>query len=157
MFISTAYWNSFSPNSDQNVDVVISDRDTLIGSYEAANVFGVRTQIRKYRRTTAAIFDHAGQAGQNDLFPTATESTQFFVGALALSATEARALKPTLSLAFVVRPKAPYLLTGSRIAVSPSLDVPKQIVDDYSVLIADIQCGLVLDGTGKVLAAYVTR
>jgi len=79
------------------------------------------------------------------------------VGELAMSPAQAITLKSAISLAFVVAPKAPYWFAGSRIVTLPTLDNPKRIDEDFSVLIADIQCGLVLDGTHKVLAAYTTR
>lgn len=157
-FISTPYWNELAPNVDSNVAVVISDPDVLAGSAPGSNAFGVRVTIKNYRRITHGIFDHAGGAGENTLFPPRPAATGNIniVGEIAMSPAEAKVLEPAISLALVVVPKAPYLITGSRYAASPTLDSPKRVKEEYSILIADIQCALVLDGSHKVLAAFVT-
>lgn len=157
IFISSPYWSQLSPSPNENFDVVVSDPTTLVSSYDATNAFGVRTRVKKFHLVTSAIYDHAGTGDRADLFPSATEQNGFFVGEIPMTATQAKLLKPVISLAFVVVPKWPFWYSGSRIAASPTLDNPQQISERYSVLIADIQCGLVLDGAGKVLASYPTR
>lgn len=155
--IGTSYWNTLHPSAGHNIDVVVSDPDTLVGAYEAVNSFGVRARIRRFRRITSAIFDRAGQPGEDELFPSATEETSFFAGEIPMTPSRARVLEPNISLAIVAVPKAPFLITGSRIAETPTLDRPRRVDENFTVLVADIQCGLVLDESHKVLAAYPTR
>jgi len=152
-FISTPYWNALNPDANNNVAVVISDPDVLVSSTVGSNAFGVRRTIKNYRRVSQAIFDHSGGA----LFPSSPEAIGYAIGEIPMSPEQARALEPAISLAFVVVPKAPFLITGSRYAASPTLEVPKRVKEEFSVLIGDIQCALVLDGNRKVLAAFATN
>ena len=69
---------------------------------------------------------------------------------------EARLLKPSLRIALVVAPFAPYVVRGTNPYGRPSLQSPKQVTIDFTILMADIQCGLVMDGSGRVLGAYPT-
>lgn len=67
-------------------------------------------------------------------------------------------LKPTLQLAFVVAPKAPYYLSALYDYPStPTIRNPREVKNEVSALIADIQCGLVLDPTNIVLGGFETR
>jgi hypothetical protein len=158
-FISTPYWNELKPNVGSNVAVVVSDPDVLIGSAPGSNAFGVRVTIKNYRRITHGIFDHAGGEGENTLFPPRATTTDNIniVGEIAMSPAQAKVVEPAISLALVVVPKTPYLITGSRYAASPTLDSPKRVKEEYSILIADIQCALALDGNHKILAAFPTN
>lgn len=71
---------------------------------------------------------------------------------------EAKLLKPTLQLAFVVTPKPPcYLSAIYEYPSRPTITTPREITNEVSVLIADFRCGLVLDKDNKVIGAFETR
>ena len=138
----------------ENIQVVISRVDQPTGSYVAQNGFGASARVISVKRTTAVIFDRKANFGE-PLFPTA-KGSPYVVGELTLVPAEAQALKPNLKLAFVVVPREPYLIRGSKPGSVTTIQNPIDVTENFSILIADIQCGLVTDSTNKVLAAYPT-
>jgi hypothetical protein len=74
-----------------------------------------------------------------------------------LDPLEAQRIKSGLNVGFVVSPKPPYMVSGSHQAHSPTRDSPQEITENYLVLVADIQCGLLLNSDNKVLGAYPAR
>lgn len=102
------------------------------------------------------LFEHvAGRADYQkfELFP--TEHGTSLLGSVSISPLEAQRIKPSLQLAFVVVPTAPFFLSAKY-----SGDPKKygRASDVYAkLLIGDIKCGLVLEPSGKVLAAFATR
>ena len=85
-------------------------------------------KVLKTDRTTTVIFDRPGRSGKEEL-----------------------------RIAFVVAPKAPYLVTGRRKANTPTIRNRRHITENFTILVADIQCGLLMDGAGTVLGAYPTN
>ena len=147
--------------STRNLDVTISETERPVGTYIGSNSFGAKARITKVDRVTKGIFDGEAPSRFSDfaanyLFAT-TGQNKDVVGELALSPSEAQALKPTLKLAFVVTPKDPFLIQGSHSVGETTIADPVDITNRFSILIADIQCGLVMNATNKVLAAYPTK
>lgn len=136
------------------IHVVVSSVDTPKGTYQATNSYGAETQVQKIHRVTKVIFDRTAKDAM--LFPSADKSP-YVVGELELSPEDARRLKPTLKLAFVVTPKEPFLVKGTHKPFEVTIRDPRDLTEDFSILVADIQCGLVTDAGNRVLAAYPTR
>lgn len=138
-----------------NLDVVMSETEVPTGSYVGGNAFGAKTRVTKKTRTTKVIFDHDAASYSEGLFPGADKNA--VIGELALSPAEAQRLKATMRVAFAITPKAPYFASGVKNWGDATIDNPEEVRQPISVVIADIQCGLLLDAGGKVLAAYPTR
>jgi len=143
-------------NTSGNYDVVISQTDLPTGTYTGTNSFGAKTRIVKVTRTTKAIFDRKAPSILNDyLFPAAAKEP--VVGEFSLPPAEAAVLKKTMKLAFVVVPKEPYLVRSTSSRGRPTIQNPRDITENFSILIADIQCGLATDASNKVIGAYPTN
>lgn len=116
--------------------------------------------VGKMRFITQVIFQGVAPFDEDDwvthLFP-AGKGSERQVGELSLTPAEAAALRPHLRLAFVAVPIAPFFVAGrSKYRSMPHVDL-MDTVEDYQVLVADLRCGLALDGAGKVLGAYPTK
>lgn len=138
-----------------NLDVVMCEIEVSTGSYIGSNAFGAKARVIKKTRTTKVIFDQDASSFDESLFPSADKNA--VIGELALSPAEARRLKATMRVAFAITPKAPYFASGVKDWGNARIDNPEEVRQPISVVIADIQCGLLLDVAGKVLAAYPTR
>ena len=74
-----------------------------------------------------------------------------------MNADEARKFKLEAKIAFVVVPKPPYIVKASFQQGKPTIRNPREIRVDATVLIADIQCALLMNGNDTVVAAFETR
>ncbi len=102
------------------------------------------------------IFEHvAGRADYNKFELFSTVDGTSLLGSLSLNPTEAQRIRPFLKLAFIVVPKAPFIVRATYLGDPKTYGRATEI--NATLLIADIRCGLVLDDAGKVLAAYPTR
>ncbi len=156
MLYAAGYNRKIPASTSSNIDVAISSIDKVVGSHEAQNAYGAKAQIAEIERTIKGIFEREASFTDRDLFPAAKDSP-YVVGAIPLTPAEAMALKPTMRLAFVVVPKEPFLITGTHKVGKTTIANPREITERFSLLIADIQCGLALDRGGKVLGAYPTQ
>ena len=152
-FFSLGLHDTLDVGTDFNREVVISRTDTPTGSYVATNGFGARFPVTRVSRSTTAIFEGKQEFGVYSLFVDSGD----YIGEVSMTADEARKLKPALQMAFVVVPKPPYFVTGRHSLGDITIRNPYEITESFSVLIADIQCGLLLDSGGKVLGSYPTR
>ncbi len=156
-FYAAGYYGKINVSTLGNVGVVISSTDKSVGSYKASNAFGATAQVVKILRTKKSIFDHeAKDPLRSGIFPTADDDP-YVVGRLHLSVEDAKQMKHDLKIAFVVAPKEPYLVEGGRHVGDVTINNPQDVTESFSILVADIRCGLVMDRSGKVLGAYPTR
>jgi hypothetical protein len=155
-FYSSGLQDSIKASTSKNVSVVISTSDVIDGSYEASNAYGKKVEVAKINRKTRAIFDRSGELYNRGLFPSA-EKSPYEVGVISLSPEDAQRLKPLLKVAFVVDPKEPYFVTGFQKAGKTTVDFPFDINENFSIIIGDIKCGLLLDDSKKVIGSYPTR
>jgi len=143
-------------SSSLNIEVVIEQDEKITGTYDASNSFGAKTIVSKMVRRTRGVFESKTVYGQDAIFPAAQVSN--IAGSISMTPQDAMRLKPTLQFAYVVAPKAPYFLSArDDVPSRPTLNNPFEITTEVSALIADIQCGLVLDPGNVVLAAFETR
>lgn len=156
----TPYAEMLNPSTLANIDVVINQQDEPNGTYEGRNAMGASWTVTRINRVTQAIFERplsARDYRNSGLFPVA-DSAPYFVGYIDMPPEVAQQLKPSLNLALVVEPREPFVVENTydgrgRITVQNPIDVTNQL----TVLVGDIVCGLVLDSTNRVLAAYETR
>lgn len=140
-----------------NIEVVIEQDETVTGTYAASNSYGAKTEVSKVLRRTRGIFESKTEYGRDSLFP-AAQNDRNIAGSIPMSPQDAMRLKPALQLGFVAAPKAPYYLSAiENYPSSPTIRNPREVTSEVSALIADIQCGLVLDPGNMVLAAFDTR
>ena len=157
-FYNAGMHNKIDVSTDYygNIAVVITISDKVSGKYVGTNAYGAKIEVTKIQRYTSAIFDREKSLYNKELFPNAANKP-YVVGEFGLSPAEAKRLKPQLKLAFVVTPKEPYFVTGSHKDGKTTVNNPRDITENFSVLVADFQCGLVMDVANKVLGAYPMR
>jgi len=138
-----------------NIDILIGETDTSLGSYIGTNAFGALVRIDKVLRSTKAIF----QGSASELIPSifVAQSMSGVIGEIAMTPDVARSLKSKLKIALVVKPKAPFIVRASYPDGEPTFDSPKDVEVNATVLIADIQCGLLLDHRSEVIGSYVAQ
>lgn len=139
-----------------NLYTAISVTSNVTGSYEAQNSYGAKFNVARVARRVEGIFVRPLGYSEGHLFPSA-DKAPYIVGYLNLSIAEAQRLKPLLRLAYVVEPKAPYLVKNSYSVGTTSPANPFETTEEATVLIADFKCGLVTDDKNVVLGAYPTR
>ena len=157
-FAGTGY-PALASKTSTDFMAVIEQIEKTVASPPAEKSSGAK-QLGKLHLTSNVIFERPAPSNENDwvthLFPAAAPEPHF-VGALPMTLADATALKPQLKLAYVVEPKAPYFLSGRlKYSATPHLD-KVDITEDFQVLVADFQCGLVLADGGKVVGAYPTE
>jgi hypothetical protein len=78
------------------------------------------------------------------------------LGALEIAPRDAIHLEKTMRIAIALAPKPPFFGAGATTA-SATIDDPVEVEEQTFVIIADIECGLLLDGKGRVLGSYRAR
>lgn len=136
-----------------NLGVSIASVDTPAGTFSGTNAFGVSRRIRRTLRRDVAIFERKADLDEH-LF--LNQSRDGVLDVLKVNPDEARRLKAAMRFVYVVQPKEPYLATGSRRSEA-TLDDPEQVELQLNVLIARIECGLMVDADHIVIHAYPTR
>ncbi|MCW3836796.1 hypothetical protein ACFQ1E_12035 [Sphingomonas canadensis] len=137
-----------------NIAIVISQTEKANGTYRAQNSYGASTDVVKIDRTTYSIFEREAPPGQYNVFDAEKDGN---LGSIPMDIATAQRTKPTLRIAFVVVPKAPYLVEGTHSVGRVTVSNPRDVTEHFKIMIADLQCGLLMDSVNKVLAAYPTR
>lgn len=145
------------PHATVNHEVTIEEDEEVTDTYRASNSYGAETEVAQIYRRTRGIFQGPASVRAMSLFPSADERP-YYAGSISLSPETARVVVPSLRLAFVVEPAAPYYLSAIYEYPSrPTVANPREVTNEVSALIGDIQCGLVLTEAGEVLGAFETR
>lgn len=156
---SAAGYSGISSETGTDYQAVIELADKPVDSPSAGTSSGAE-QVGKIQRTSKVIFERPAPYREDDwvvhLFPAAAPKPHV-VGAVPMTLAEATASKPQLKLAFVVEPKAPFFISGGLSYRATPGVVEVDIAEDFQVLVADFQCGLLLTAAGKVLGAYPTE
>ena len=146
-----------------NIAIFLGSIEKVTGSYFARNGLGIAVRVTEVDKTTRAIFDKENASGalgqariRAAMFPMA-EIPPHLGASLKLPAMQAKELKSSLKLAYLVEPRAPFLVTGSIDSFPATFPSAKKVNEKFRFLIADIQCGFVLDKAGKVLEATPTN
>ena len=137
-----------------NRAIVISMSDRPTGTYVAQNSYGASTTVTRIERTTYSIFERESPIGEDGIFFGADGD---LLGIIPMDIATAQRIKPALKIAFVVVPKPPFLVQGSHSVGKTTISNPIDVTEKFKIMIADMQCGLLTDGTNKVLAAYAMK
>lgn len=144
----------FSPKAgSHNLALVVAQTDKPAGSYIASNAFGKTLRVTKIQRSVSIIFDQPRRSFMDSLF-LGKKSGE--IGSIPMSPEAAKAFKANYKVALVVQPKKPYIAKAKFLEFEPTIEVPEEVRTEATVLIADIFCGLVMNGKGDVVAAYET-
>lgn len=152
----TPYYERIKYSSIGNRDAVVFQSEKAVGSYRASNAFGANATVTKIRRLQQAIFEGEQARYDEDLFVDQQKGTGASLGSIPMSIPEAQAIKTSGKVAFVVAPKWPYYAEGTHVW-DPTISNPRQVINPIQVIVGDIQCGLLLTGANRVVAAYATR
>lgn len=139
-----------------NRDVVVFEEETQTGSYTASNSYGASTTVAQITRLQKAIFESVERNSRNDLFLDQVQGTEAWIGDIPMTIPEAQAIKSSGKVAFVAQPKWPFYAEGEK-RWKPSISNPRDVSNPIQVIVADIQCGLLLTEDDKVVAAFTTR
>lgn len=151
-FYGSPHEQALNANVDpsRNIDVVISQRATPSGTYQGQNAFGAIWTVTRVSSATQAIFE--GPSVGVGLFP--ETGSDHIVAFLDVTPEEARLIKPRLKLAFVVSAREPFVVQTTHPGRVPvTIQNPYDFTVASTVIIGDIQCGLVLDSGNIVLGA----
>lgn len=150
-----AFEGSVSYSMLGTLDVVISKTERRTGSYRAQNAFGVSTTVGEIQRTTRSIYEGSDTTRERQgLFPRTSDAV---IWTVPVPATEARATRDGFRAAWVIAPKAPFYIEGEGRGFRATIDVPQDVEDTLEIIIADIQCALLTDDSGVVLAVAATH
>jgi hypothetical protein len=156
------------------VGAVVTRKEQIVGEYEATTMMGAKATVSKIVSEITAIYDRQRDCpsvlGCGSLFPDNKEPNPYelhdaaksvehkgIVGRIPLPPDTAKGLKATAKLIFVVRPRPPFLISGTHQPYKTTIDNPRNITEKYDVMIGSIECGLVADDAGKVYGAYSTK
>ena len=148
----TPFYGKVKYDSYGNIDVVLSQTEKPVGQYEASNAYGAKATVTKVARTTQAVYERNADY-DDDAFVGQVKGVGAQIGALPISVDEAKALKATATAALVIEPKWPYFAKGQK-SWDPTISNPTEITDDISVVVADIKCALLLNGSMQAVAAF---
>ena len=132
-----------------------------VGTYSGSNAFGATVSITKQEGVARGVFEREGKNHQEDVwvetrksYPTGSRPVAFEIRA---DPTQAKSLKEDgLRAAILVAPRAPFFATGVD-RFSPTIRAPYDRTTEVRYLVADIQCAVIYDSTGKLLATRATR
>lgn len=127
--------------------------DAEVGTSSVLSDTGVSYPVRHIQRTTSIVVERRIPDPRENLF----FEERGTIGQIAIPVEQARMLKPEMQTALVVEPWSPYLVRKNHQVQGPTPRSPAYVNEAVATLLADIQCGLVLDGQSRVLGAYATR
>lgn len=139
-------------SSLSNIDVVISSTRKVTGTYTAQNGFGAKGVISRVTKTDFAIFDKKANLGESIFF-----SNEEVIGEIPISIEKAKNFKNEAKAAFVIVPKSPYFVKATFPFGQTTITNPVDMTVNANVILADIQCALLLDKTNTVVGAFETK
>jgi len=154
---SSPYYEKVKYSTIGNRDAVLFDgAEKTTGSYIGSNAFGVKARVREITRLTQAVFEDEQGSYNEDLFLDQKPGVDAVLGTVPMTIPEAQSLKSTGKAAFVVKPKWPFYAEGVGRS-EPNIEAPTDLTNRIQVIVGDIQCGLLLTGSDRVVAAFPTR
>jgi hypothetical protein len=122
-------------------------------SYIASNSFGAKKRVNTTDYKVSVILDPIPERLYSNLFPKLPEG-ESTLGAVSATVNEAKLLKQSSYLAFVIKPAIPLKSTAKWSFPVASFDRPFQSNYEGKILVASFKCGLWLDSSNKVIGAY---
>lgn len=124
-----------------------NETERLIRTYAARNGFGASAKVSDFDRRTNGLYLTSPR-----LFPFAkNDETPVLVAKV--PAVQAPRLKLSLRLALVIEPRAPFVFSLEQPGAAATIRNPVHYENTLTAIYADPKCALVLDPTGRVLAA----
>jgi hypothetical protein len=139
-----------------NRDVVVFQQETSTGTYRGTNAYGASVTVTEITRLQQAIFEGKGEGPLETLFANLRIGPDPVIGTIPMGIPEARAIKESGRVAFVVSPKWPYYAEGTRYW-EPNITNRIDVTNPIEVIIGDIRCGLLMTASNYVVAAFETR
>lgn len=137
-----------------NIDVVVGQTMAHAGEHTGANAYGATARVTEMVRKTEAVFERPGSHNEETF--AGTSDADGHVGTLFMMVEDAKALKASGTAALVIAPKWPYFASGKKLW-GATIQSPTEVTEEISVLVADITCALLLDGSGTAVGAYAIR
>jgi hypothetical protein len=148
------------PYGSYNIDLVIPTPEKVTGTYTAQTPMGVKMEVAKVSRFAQSIFSRTAVNGETLFFPPSSVSSsksQVIASFANVSPDMAKKFKEESKAAVMIKPKAPYLVTGKVPWGPPSLQNPREIDETLQIVVGSFQCALILNADNKVFAAIVPR
>jgi hypothetical protein len=142
-----AAWLAVGDELTKGTGLFIADKERGLRAYNAQNRFGATYRVSVIERHTKAL-----HLITKELFTFAKWKSSPVMG-LDLPLARAPQVRQTFKVALVLKPVAPYVLSGLFDEAPPTADDPTEYTDHATLLVAEPKCGLVLDDAMRVLAS----
>ena len=149
----TAFDGKVDYGAYSNVDVVVFQSETATGTYTASNAYGAYRTVTEITRVQKAIFDREAVGFSDEPFVSQAKGSDANIGTVPMSVPETKAIKATGKVAYVASPKWPYYATGIK-TWDPTISRPTDVTNHIEVIVADLQCALLLSANNFVIAAF---
>jgi hypothetical protein len=153
--LESPFYGKIKYGLGDNIDIVVGETERTAGSYRGSNAYGAMATISKIQRSTKAIWEREAKFGE-DIFPDQQAGVGALLGSIPMSVQQAQSLKAGASAALVIAPRWPFFAQGTR-KWEPTITSRTDVTNDISVIVADIQCALLLDPNKKVVAAFAVK
>lgn len=149
----------FGDDLSGNGDALISKSTRDTGEYVGENAFGAKSGVKRQTEDVTLVFDEKAPTiyppGHATLFAVHRDYETHYVE-FPVPIEKAAKIKPTLRAVALVRPKPPYFVKASDYD-APTRQYPTERYTNVSILVADIVCVGVFDGSGTLLGHWATR
>jgi hypothetical protein len=121
-------------------------------TYQASNAFGANVTVTRTIRDVRTVWERAGKIGEGPFFG----MRRGLIAQLPMAPDNARELIERGSTALLIVPRSPYKAIGVS-TLEPTFQWPVERVDHVRVLIADVQCGFLLNSQSVVAQAFSSK
>lgn len=141
------------------VDLVERSVERVDGTYDAGNAFGAKVTVRQVLRETVGVLDRTATGNEGLFFPHRPwrSDQSHVIAEVAVDPASAPTWRQNLKAAALVAPKSPYIAKGIKDWGRPRFDLPKEITEQLTAVIADISCMVLTDQSDTVLVLIPTR
>ncbi len=141
-----AAWSA-RDDAPKGIGLFVAEKEQVLRTYNAQNGFGATFQVSVINRDTKAL-----HLTTEKLFPFAHWNPSPVMG-MDLPLAKAPQVRQTFKVALVLKPVAPFVVSGLFDESPPTASEPAKYNDRATLLVAEPKCGLVLDSTMHVLAS----
>lgn len=140
---------------------IYSDKNEIItGSYKAANAYGVSVTVLKITENLKTIVEPTAPSIFNSRGRYFFKSQKDYIGRIGkipMDSVSAQQFKSIAQAAIVVNLFPPYVIKTKFRGHSPTITDRRDVSYESVALVGDMTCGLILNETGKVVAAFDTN
>lgn len=151
-------------DTDSNYAVGLLREDIETGSYMASNAYGASTLVKRYESVTYSVFDLPTNSGAKPDFGATLlldrQHTQWARGVgkqellLPIPTDRAPEFRDNIRVGVLVSPKAPFFKEGT-VKVPPTIRNPVEADLTTKAILADIECAILADQSGRVLTTIL--